>query len=55
VNIRANEIAIAQYLISVNKEGAVSYRIGERPWRSFDQPTLFFSLRSVEKQYLEMK
>jgi len=28
-------------LISVNKEWAVSYRIGERPWRSSSQPTPF--------------
>jgi len=34
-------------LISVNKEGAVSYRIGEGPWRSSSQPTLFFSFWEV--------
>jgi len=43
VKIRANENTMAQSLISVNKEGAVSYRIGETPWRSSSQPTPFIT------------
>ena len=36
--------------------GAVSYRIGERPWQSSSQPTLFITLLpSVEKQQLDIK
>jgi len=33
----------------------VSYRIGEGPFQSFSQPTLFITLKSVEKQQLESK
>jgi len=34
----------------------VSYRIGERPWRSSVQPSPFIIfLTSVEKQQLEIK
>jgi len=40
----------------LTKNGTVSYRIGEGPWRSSSQPTLFYHfLKSVEKPHLEIK
>jgi len=53
VSIRANENVMTQWLISVNKRGAVSCRIGEGPRWSSSQPTCFSVIEKCCKTTFE--